>query len=178
MSKFMIASEENIEHLEHYGVKGMKWRQHKALYGGAKNGAEYGAGLSTKPINVKPINVKPITVKNASGSPSNYTNRSTSKSSGPTVYTKDANGKIVKVGEAVRDGAVRGGQHSSKESTAKKPSYGYATRDENGQLQYYSSKGEQHAANEKRKQAKKEKIKSKFKNLGERIKNTAKGLKK
>jgi hypothetical protein len=143
MSKFMIASEENIEHLEHYGVKGMKWRQH----------------------------------------------RSTNKSGSPTVYTMGANGQTVKVGESIKSGAARGGLGGvngkgsvfSKEAKPKqsgKPSYGYATRDENGQLQYYSSKGEQHAANEKRKQAKKEKIKSKFKNLGERIKNTAKGLKK
>lgn len=31
MSKFIIASEENLEHLAHYGVKGMKWREKKAI---------------------------------------------------------------------------------------------------------------------------------------------------
>lgn len=31
MSKFMIASEENQMHLAHYGVKGMRWRQRKAI---------------------------------------------------------------------------------------------------------------------------------------------------
>lgn len=30
MSKFMIASEENMQALAHYGVRGMKWRQRKA----------------------------------------------------------------------------------------------------------------------------------------------------
>ena len=31
MSKFIIASEENLDHLAHYGVKGMKWRERKAI---------------------------------------------------------------------------------------------------------------------------------------------------
>lgn len=31
MSKYIIASEENLKHLAHYGVKGMKWRERKAI---------------------------------------------------------------------------------------------------------------------------------------------------
>lgn len=54
MSKYIIASEENMAYLAHYGVKGMKWRQRKAMQntsgmmGAMKKGATAGENASIK----------------------------------------------------------------------------------------------------------------------------------
>lgn len=128
MSNWYIASEENLEALQHYGVKGMKWgKRTEGFRKGSKNGAEYGAGLNSKSIQVNPIGVKPITVKSESNK---------KKTGGPTYITKDKWGNTVRA----------------------------------------DSKEELDKINEQKKKDKKEELKKKFKNLTDRIKNTAKGL--
>lgn len=192
MSNWYIASEENLEALQHYGVKGMKWgKRTEGFRRGSKNGAEYGAGLNSKSIQVNPIGVKPIMVKSGTEIP-----KSSKKISDDDKYRLSVEARIKahqkKENEAKEKAA--GGRKVSQEylnerehnlktnnyfgqgSEKKTGGPTYITTDKWGNTVRADSKEELDKINEQKKKDKKEELKKKFKNLTDRIKNTAKGL--
>ena len=142
MSNWYVASEENLEALQHYGVKGMKWkirRTHKAVGGeSALSGFKYGENAAAM-------------VKQ-----------------GMPLYQED----VV----PLKDKEKRTSTYYSSKSKDKKWSPTYMTKDAYGHTITANSKAELDKINEQKKKDKKEELKKKFKNLTDRIKNTAKGL--
>lgn len=171
MSNWYIASEENLEALQHYGVKGMKWgKRTEGIRKGSKNGAEYGAGLNTKSIQVNPIGVKPILVKSGTEIP-----KSSKNISDDDKYRLSAEARI-KAHQLKENEAKEKAASANKNTQSKKWSPTYMTKDAYGHTITANSKAELDKINEQKKKDKKEELKKKFKNLADRVKNTAKGL--
>ena len=107
MSRFMIASEENLYALKHYGVKGMKWGRKNKMFGkgfekGAKKSEDIWGhreveNIETEKIDVKPIktekiDVKPIKTEKIEVKPIKIENskvETISRENGPTYLTLD-----------------------------------------------------------------------------------------
>lgn len=154
MSNWYIASEENLEALQHYGVKGMKWgKRTEGFRKGSNKGAEYGADLSAE------ARIKAHRIKE---------NEAKEKAAGGRKVSQDYLNE--------REHNLKTNNYFGQGSEKKTGGPTYITKDKWGNTVRADSKEELDKINEQKKKDKKEELKKKFKNLTDRIKNTTKGL--
>lgn len=222
MSNWYIASEENLEALQHYGVKGMKWGKRTEPIdkhrGGFSQSLDRGRVWGTTPLEreylksngTKYRNLYSLDYQEAKDRANTirdkrnnkvYNNGSEAgKKAGDYAIDRkiriDAENRIEEARRKEREAKEKaaGGRKVSQEylnereynsktnnyfgqgSEKKTGGPTYMTTDKWGNTVRADSKEELDKINEQKKKDKKEEFKKKFKNLTDRIKNTAKGL--